>query len=100
MEIYSNPLYVTRVAGPGTNISIEENEGYEVFCNNVTKSSTKDKDKIQKLLTNLRPKPVFSSTWCHSVKALVQTLIQVTGNYWPHEPATYRMNEVLIRIIR
>ena len=57
MEIYSNPLYVTRVAGPGTNIFIEENEGYEVFCNNVTKSSTKDKEKIQKLLNNLRPKP-------------------------------------------
>ena len=57
MDIYNNPYDETTVAGAGMNISIEENEDYEAFCNNVTKSSTKDKEKIQKLLNNLRPKP-------------------------------------------
>ena len=57
MDIYNNPYDETTVAGAGMNISIEENEDYEAFCNNVTKSSTKDKEKIQNLLTNVQSKP-------------------------------------------
>ena len=57
MEIYSNPLYVRRMSGHGTYIFVEEHEGYELFCNDATKSSTKDEEKIKKILNNLRPKP-------------------------------------------
>ena len=57
MEIYNNPYDETRVAGAGMNIPIEEKEAYKAFCNNVTKSSTQDKEKLQKLLSNVRPKP-------------------------------------------
>ena len=60
MEIYENPLYVSRVGGHGDNIFVDNYEREEVFCNNVSKSSTKDQEKINRILDKVRPKRLRS----------------------------------------
>ena len=60
MEIYENPLYVSRVGGYGNNIFVDNNERYEVFCNDVSKSSTKDQEKINRILDKVGPKRLRS----------------------------------------
>ena len=56
MDINNNPYDETSVAGAGMNMSMEENEDYEAFCNNVTKTSTKDKEDVQNLLSKVQSK--------------------------------------------
>ena len=54
MEIYENPLYVSRVGGHGDNIFVDDYGRPDTFYKNVSKSSTKDPEKINRILDNVR----------------------------------------------
>ena len=60
MEIYENPLYVSRVGGHGDNIFVDNYGREDTFCKNVSKSSTKDQEKINRILDKVRPKRLRS----------------------------------------
>ena len=53
MDIYQNPLYVSRVGGHGDNQFIDDYGRQDTFNKNVSKSSTKDPEVLNRLLDNV-----------------------------------------------